>query len=136
MKRSLLLIVLLVVAVSACGDDDTAGNGGETAELSVVLEDFSFSPDEFSVPAGSTVEVAASNLGGINHSWALVAEGVEFASSDEVDESQIIATTGEVEIGQSGAVSFTAPGAGTYQVVCTVSGHIEVGMTGTLTVTG
>jgi uncharacterized cupredoxin-like copper-binding protein len=40
----------------------------------------------------------------------------------------------EVEAGASKTLSFTAPDAGTYQVICAIETHFDAGMEGTLTV--
>jgi uncharacterized cupredoxin-like copper-binding protein len=39
----------------------------------------------------------------------------------------------EVEAGETKTVTFTAPPAGDYQVICAIEGHFASGMEGTLT---
>jgi len=54
---------------------------------------------------------------------------------DDDDEGKIYWEV-ELDAGKSETVKFTAPSEpGTYDVVCGTPGHIEQGMTGTLTVT-
>ena len=45
-----------------------------------------------------------------------------------------IAKVDRVEVGQSATLEFTVTQPGTYQLVCNIRGHIDRGMTGTLTV--
>jgi uncharacterized cupredoxin-like copper-binding protein len=40
----------------------------------------------------------------------------------------------EVDAGDSKTLTFTAPAAGTYQVICAIETHFDAGMEGTLTV--
>jgi uncharacterized cupredoxin-like copper-binding protein len=40
----------------------------------------------------------------------------------------------EVEAGATKTLTFTAPDAGTYQVICAIEGHFDAGMEGELTV--
>jgi uncharacterized cupredoxin-like copper-binding protein len=42
----------------------------------------------------------------------------------------------EVEPGDSKTLTFTAPAAGTYQIICAIADHFDAGMNGTLTVEG
>ena len=50
------------------------------------------------------------------------------------DEGNIYWEIDDVQPGQTKTAKFTAPGPGTYQVVCGQPKHIEMGMLGTLTV--
>lgn len=76
-----------------------------------------------SVPSGSTVRVTYTNedlnpLG--KHDWFL--EGVSASKTDVIG------------VGESAEVEFAAPSPGEYVYYCTVDGHRERGMEGTLTV--
>jgi len=134
MKRiSVVLVLLLVSPVAACGDDDGGGGDGS---FSVALDDFSFAPGTVSASAGSEVTVNVSNIGGIQHSWVLLNAGDEVSTTAEITDDRILASTADLDPGQSDTVTFTAPAAGTYQIVCHIPGHTEAGMVGTLQVDG
>jgi len=135
MKRiSILLALLLLPALAACGGDDDGG--GDNAAISVALEDFSFAPGSIDATAGTQVTVTVSNIGGIQHSWVLLNAGDEVTATAQITDDRILATSADLEPGQSGTVTFTAPAPGTYQIVCHIPGHTEAGMRGTLEVGG
>ena len=133
MKRiSVLLVLLPLPAVAACGDDGGGGDGS----FSVALDDFSFAPGTVSASAGTQVTVNVSNIGGIQHSWVLLTAGDEVSTTAEITADRVLASSADLDPGQSEAVTFTAPAAGTYQIVCHIPGHTEAGMVGTLQVDG
>ena len=95
-----------------------------------------FDTDSFSVPAGSEVVLIFNNSSGIfTHNWALVQAGTKDAVAADgtaagpdnnwlpVNDSRVIGSTVLVAPGESVQATFTAPGAGTYQFVCTFPGH-------------
>jgi probable HAF family extracellular repeat protein len=98
------------------------GTGSSAVELDVELADIQFVPTELSVPAGSTVILNLTNTGVGTHDFVIDALGV---------------SSGEIAGGKQGQVTFTAPDEpGEFQFYCSVPGHKEAGMVGTLTVTG
>jgi uncharacterized cupredoxin-like copper-binding protein len=133
MRMQIKLIVVgvigLVIGLAACG-------GPSTAELAMSMTEFSFSPPSASVPAGAEVTLTVTNNGTIEHNWVLLDAGYQAAAPwDADDQSQVITET-SVPAGGSQTVTFTAPAAGTYQIVCSIAGHLEAGMMASLTVGG
>jgi uncharacterized cupredoxin-like copper-binding protein len=133
MKKLALLLVLPLV-LGACGDDDSAN--GAPISASVALDDFSFTPASVTLAAGVEVSVDVSNIGGIQHSWVVVKQGVAVTTSAEVTPDRVLAASADLDGGASDSISFTLPEAGTYQVVCHIPGHIEAGMVGTVEASG
>ena len=134
MKRlSVLLILLMIPVLASCGDDDV---GDGPATITVALDDFAFAPGSVTATAGTGVTVTASNIGGIQHSWVLLNEGEEVTTTAGITDDRVLASTADLEPGQSESITFIAPAPGTYQIVCHISGHTEAGMVGTLTVGG
>lgn len=83
--------------------------------------EFAFRPEELTVEAGRPVAVTLVNAGEVEHEWVLVDDdGSEIAHA-------------HAPPGQDATAVFTLDEAGTYEVRCTVAGHAEQGMVGTVT---
>ena len=134
------LAVLLSVAVigfaAGCGDDDdesadsaatteTAADTGGGGETSVEMTEYEFTPNDLSVSAGDTL--ALENTGQIPHNLTIVegtdpeGGGAELAASDDIDGGDSGDLLVDVEPGE-------------YGFLCTIPGHAEDGMTGTIAV--
>ncbi len=135
----LLAIVILSLALAACGGG--GGGGGETTAPEPVslsfngLDTFAYDPAAASVPSGAAVTVNFNNTGALEHDWMLVAEGTDVNALTAANAVVPEAHSGVIAGGAANTFTFTAPAAGTYQIVCTVAGHAPAGMVGTLTVT-
>jgi uncharacterized cupredoxin-like copper-binding protein len=131
MRLAALLIAgsLLLAACGGGGDDggETGGTTGETAgtetgddggatALSVTATEFAFDPATLSVTADEEATVELVNGGTIEHDFTIDEAGVKIAAP---------AT-------ETASGSFTVA-AGTYAFYCSVPGHREAGMEGTLT---
>lgn len=88
-------------------------------EIAVVGTEFAFSPSTITLKAGERVKVSFRNGGQVIHNWIVERQGIG---------TQTIAG------GANDSVEFTAPAAGTYTYFCSVPGHRERGMVGTLKV--
>ncbi len=88
------------------------------AEVRVVARDFSFSPREFTVPAGQTVNLTLVNEGDLPHDITIPALGFRLPAGP----------------GASETAALTVAGTDTYEFYCSVPGHREAGMSGTLIV--
>jgi len=123
------LVFVLSMALSACG------GGGPTTEFDVLMTDFKFEPMEFTIPAGETITVNATNNGAVEHEMVIFNLGTDAGDvfGDE-DEANIY---WEVEVfpGETSTTTFTAPTEpGVYYVTCGIEGHLEAGMIGSVTV--
>lgn len=144
-RLGVLALAAAALLLTACGggdDDDAGGNGGDdggsaggSTELLIDATDFAFDPDFYEVPTGETISVSLSNLGAVEHNWVIVTAGNEITSSVDVDESLFYFEL-NAQAGESIGTTFTAPAPGTYQVICSISGHIEAGMVAELEVLG
>ena len=133
MKRLTLFIVTILIALLlvACGGGETSGP--EPTSVTVQgFDDFRFDPEDVSADAGGEVTLTFENEGALEHSWVLVPESVEATEATQED-AIAGANTGNIASGESTTVTFTAPPAGTYTIVCTVPGHAAGGMVGTFT---
>ena len=134
----LLSGALAFVAV-ACGGGTTTtttpsaeGGHDETGEMveippdaqkiEVVGTEFAFDPADFGVEAGRPVAVTFVNEGAVEHDWAL-----RTMEGQEIEGAHVHAMPGE----EAAAVFTLEPG--TYEAWCTLPGHYEGGMKGTVT---
>lgn len=99
--------------VASPGASPAASSGTE-----VGMVDIAFEVTEFSIPANTDVVVTLPNHGVLEHNFV-------------IDELSIASPL--VPGGETGSLTINAP-AGEYQYYCSVAGHKEAGMVGTLTV--
>ena len=102
--------------------------------------DFQFSPNTWTVPAGEEISIDITNDGSVLHEWVLMQPGVNIDSEADLPDTEeelladFVYVEDEVEAGANKTLRFTAPEAGTYQVICAIETHFDAGMKGTLTV--
>ena len=134
LRYALIGLVPLALLSVACGDDDD----GASTEIDATLEDFKFSPTEWTVAAGEEITTELENNGSVLHEFVILQQGVQISSEAELPETEeellasFVYWETEIEPGQSKTETFTAPEAGTYQVICAIETHFNAGMTGTL----
>ena len=88
-------------------------------DIEVVTRDFSFSPTQLTVPAGTTGNVVLVNDGDVLHDLTIPALGFRLEASP----------------GTRTSSSLTVASQGTYQFICSVPGHREAGMEGVVVAT-
>lgn len=132
MKQKLLLFALLLTAVlfTACGG---GGSETETVTIEVGMNDIHYgetndnatNPPVWRVTAGGGVVLKMTNSGSLEHNWAVVKAGMEvpmpLIESEATD--LFLFDAGKVAPNSAKTLSFTAPEAGEYVIVCTVAGH-------------
>lgn len=119
------------LALGGCGgDSEESGSGSEAGTesgsesgtegaVAVSGKEFAFEPSELSVAADEEFTIAFTNTGTIEHDFTI----------DGFEDEKVIGPIG----GDEATGTFELE-AGTYEFYCSVSGHKEAGMTGTLTV--
>ncbi|HZM21522.1 MAG TPA: cupredoxin domain-containing protein [Anaerolineales bacterium] len=130
MKKLVYLFpILLALALSACQ------SGGPSTKLNVEMTDFAFTPNHFTVPAGKEITVNIAHHGSVVHEFIIMKRGTNAGESFDEDDQPNVYELVKVPPGHSQSFTFTAPAeAGDYQVVCGIAGHLQSGMTATLTV--
>jgi uncharacterized cupredoxin-like copper-binding protein len=130
LKKSLLILLFVMIFVlSACGA------GGASTTIDVIFAEFTFTPAEFTIPAGQEITVNAENNGAVVHDFVIMKFGE--TAGDSFDEEDEVNVFWEIEAGPGASVTgtFTAPtDPGEYQIVCGTPGHFMSGMVGKLTV--
>ena len=131
-RRTLVLpgiLTLMLVAAACTGGDDEGGGatgpeaaGGPSATFAVTLTEFAIDPGAIHAPAGQTLTFQVTNEGTAPHTFA-------------VDTGQGVLETRELANGDTETLEVPALVAGEYRTFCTVPGHVEAGMEGSLMVT-
>ena len=88
--------------------------------FTVIEKEYSYSPSVLTVDSGDQVIIATVDSGSASHD--LIIQGINDAS------------TPVISPGQNDTFSFTAPAPGNYIFFCSVDGHRQLGMVGTLVV--
>ena len=130
-KKSLVFLMMIVVlAASACA------KSGPSTTLSFTMTDFTFEPNEFTVPAGEEITLHVTHHGTMEHSFIIMKYATE--AGDTFDDADQVNVFWEIDLqpDDSETVVFTAPEEpGTYQIICGMPGHLQSGMIGELVVT-
>lgn len=161
---SLILLAMIGTVSSlliACGGGDDDGNGDVVATpdasgvIEIIARDVKFVPENVVVPAGEMVELRLKNEDGQEHDLQVTdlevevmgggATGAEHDMETPADGMETPAQ-GESPSGEMGplamhttangedSIMFIATEKGTYELWCTITGHKDAGMVGTLTV--
>lgn len=121
MKRAILwggLLALAAVAILLGRSMMAPAKPGVTA-LTVEGTEYRFDPREIRVNSGESVRITFRNTGVIEHDWSVPDLGI---------------ATSTVPAGQEAELEFRPTRRGTFEIICTVPGHKELGMTATLVV--
>ena len=127
MTRFRLTLALLALLLAGCGDDEEQVRTVTTpanSTVRVVADEYSFDPETLVVEgAGSQaqLEIALRNDGALAHNLRLMRDGSEVGGTPTFQGGET----------RSGTVAVTP---GSYEMVCTVGNHADLGMTGTLEV--
>jgi plastocyanin len=133
------LALVSAVILSACGSTGGGGGGGGGAVSVNMLDTLKFDPATLSVGAGGSVNVK--NGGAQQHNFVLikpedenrVATEAAAKNGDATGIAGVLAGGPPVAGGGSETVTLSAP-AGSYSYICTIPGHYQAGMKGTLTI--
>jgi uncharacterized cupredoxin-like copper-binding protein len=132
MKKS-LLVFMFVIALSTFL---TACDGsGPTTNIEVSMVEFTFTPSEFTVPAGKEITITAANNGAVEHEFVIFKPGTD--AGDKFGDEDMANIYWQIKVlpGGSTTTTFIAPSEpGKYYVTCGTAGHMEAGMSGSLTV--
>jgi len=133
MKKNVILLVTavlgLLLLLTACGAS------GPSTDLRVNMTDFMFDPNNFTVPAGQTITITATNNGAVEHDFVILKLGTDAgANFDDKDKGNVYWDV-KVQPGGSVRETFVAPSEpGDYYVTCGIPGHLEAGMVAKMTV--
>ncbi|MGE0134095.1 MAG: plastocyanin/azurin family copper-binding protein [Dehalococcoidia bacterium] len=137
---ALLLAALAAAALlAACGGDDSEDTPARAMQVS--MQDIAFSSTALTAAKGEHIRIELDNKGGVTHDFTIdrmPMQGLHMMGGAGGDEHQHM--TGDhamhlaLDKGKSGWLEFEPTEAGAYEFYCTVAGHRDAGMRGTLTV--
>ena len=91
----------------------------EATEITINGEEYSLTPSSITVSKGVTIRITFNNIGGISHNFGIPELGIR---------------TKTVSPGNSDTVELVANQAGTFDFDCSIPGHKEGGMLGSLNI--
>lgn len=142
--NKLWLLAATTLATAAlsisCGGEDSADDA-PAQTLQLAMQDIAYDSQALTATRGATVRLDLENRGAIAHDFT-----IERIDVDNVEMTGGM-TSGEhgqdedgpdlhiaLDAGATGSLEFSPSEAGTFEYFCTVAGHREAGMRGTLTV--
>lgn len=139
MRHLFIILLLLVSFGAACG-----GTSEESlTDVSLVATDIAYDVTRLEVPANQPVRLTLENLGALEHDFSIreIDAHDVHASEGEADDHAMSEDVHELDLhvaalpdGGRGTLEFTPTEPGEYEFYCTVPGHKEAGMHGTLVV--
>ena len=116
-----LLVLTGALTLAACGDSNSASEGGQTTTISTMDSSLQFMPADITISVGDTVRFVMTST----HNAIEV-------SKETYDAREAAPLSGgfQVDFGETDEITFATPG--TYYYVCTP--HVTLDMVGTITV--
>jgi plastocyanin len=124
LTRFALPLAALALVVAGCGGDDEQGKtvtAPASGAVRVVAKEYSFDPSTIVMRGPGTLRVTLVNEGSLAHNLRLTKDGDELGGTPSFPAGETRSARLRVE-------------RGSYEFICTVGDHAELGMTGTLTV--
>jgi plastocyanin len=124
LRRSALTLAAFALLVAGCGAHDEPGRtvtAPANGAVRVVAKEYSFDPSTIVVRGTGTLRVTLRNAGSLAHDLKVRKDG------------ELIGGTPAFPAGETRSASVRLA-TGTYEFLCTVGDHAELGMRGTLKV--
>lgn len=125
--------------INCGGDESSESVPAETLQLA--MQDIAYDSPALTATRGETVRIELENRGAITHDFTIdgiAVDDVHTSGGSSSEEHEHAASEHDIhfalDAGDSGHLDFAPSEAGTYEYFCTVAGHREAGMRGTLTV--
>ena len=134
------LMGLVLAASAACGESaqaDPASGDPDAVIVDVSIKNLRFTPSTVDVPAGKTVRINVTNQDATEHD--LLVQGLHIEKVGEATGAHHAGATPDMLVVHvtatgDGSITFHTDEKGTFAFYCTIPGHKEAGMVGTMTV--
>lgn len=127
-----------LLILTACSG---ASAPAQPKEIVLETKEFGFTPAQIEVTAGQPVRLKLHNTGTLQHDFGIMQIPMEMhATAMPMGDHAIEGMPDQPQLhlaampGQDNVLEFTPTQAGTYEFFCSVAGHKDAGMTGTLVV--
>lgn len=134
---SVVVVAALVVLAAGVGGTPIAGQAS-AATVTVTASDFKFTPDVLNLTEGRPVTLVLKNSGSVEHTIASAYFSTQqLTVRGQSDQGETAAKLKFVAVnpGATAEITFTPRGRGRFQFICSIEGHAEAGMVGTIVVT-
>jgi uncharacterized cupredoxin-like copper-binding protein len=120
---------ILLLTLTACAAQPIPA----TPQMQVSISMDHFSPAEWRVPGGESIQIQINNLTSSAHEWVLLSDPPKEPYGAE-EEAQVLVRI-QLAAGETRAEQFRAPLVpGEYSVTCAIPGHLEKGEVGKIVV--
>jgi plastocyanin len=122
LTRFALPLAALALLVAGCGGDDEPGRtvtAPASGAVRVVAKEYSFDPSTIVMRAPGTLRVRLINQGSLAHNLRVMKDGEELGGTPSFPAGE--SRSARLQVGR-----------GSYEFICTVGDHAELGMRGTL----
>ena len=136
--RARVALALTALVLAACA------SAPKPQEVTLTATNMTFSSSSFEVTAGVSVILTLVNQDALEHDFSVLEIPVESVSEPDAVSAEHQMEMGEaaadpvlhvaVQPNETNQLTFTPTKPGTYEFYCTVPGHKEAGMVGTMTV--
>ena len=137
-KLMLLVFAGLGLALAACSSSTPAPVSQDAQQLTVEATEFKFQPATIEVKSGQLVKLTLQNKGTVEHDWTVVKIAVTGKKESSSSGHDMGTSKPDLHVpttaGKAATIEFTPTQPGSYQFNCTIAGHKEAGMVGTLVV--
>ena len=140
--------------VAGCAGSDTVDAIPNAKAVDVVMDEMSFSPKSFEFRVGETISFHFSNRGSVRHEAVIGDETAQMAAMQAMSRVGATSTNGvqgrsrdfarhpgmglpnviSLEPGEAGTITFSFAKAAKLRMQCHEAGHLEAGMTATITI--
>ncbi len=127
-QAAIALLVALLILPVGISYAENSDQSGEVQKVEIIVDSYSFRPDNLTVEAGKPVEITLRSIAStVPHDFTIS------------DPESGFSVTHDVKGGRDATFTFTPENSGTYQFYCSKKGlfgasHEEKGMVGTLVV--